>query len=361
MIKDFPLTKKLLSNFFRIAAFSGLSLMVLSGCGEKVQPTSKDGKTIVRLGYFPNVTHAQPLIGVPRGDYQKAVGDQIQLDSRTFNAGPSVIEAIFAGELDIAYIGPSPTLNGFIKSKGEEVRVVAGAASNGTLIVANKNSGITKLEELRGKRVATPQLGNTQDIAARDYLINVLGVTLKDRGGDTEIIPLANPSIETSFVKGELDAAWVPEPWGSRLIDKGEGILIAEEKDLWPNKTFLLTNIIARKKFLEENPEVVVNLLKAHVQISKELQDNPVLFEKAVQEELKRLTSQELPLSVISGAFKYTQFTWDTHPETFQGFFEKAKKLKFITDDKLDLGKLIDSSFLDKALQSSSNQPATAN
>lgn len=338
---------------FSTALLSSIIVFGAVGCAKKEQPKSADGKPIVRLGYFPNITHAQPLIGVPRGDYQKALGDEAKLEARTFNAGPSVIEAIFASGLDIAYIGPSPTLNGFIKSKGEEVRVIGGAAANGTLIVANKNSGITKLEDLKGKKVATPQLGNTQDIAARDYLINTLGVTLKDRGGDTEIIPLANPSIETSFLKGELDAAWVPEPWGSRLIDKGAGVLVAEEKDLWPEHTFLLTNIIARKKFLEEHPDLVVKILKAHIGITKELAQDSAKFEGAVHDELKRLTSQELPKSVISSAFQYTQFTWDPNPATFQGYFEKGKKLKFIEADSLDIDKLIDKTYLKDAIKAS--------
>ena len=235
--------------------FSYIAATVLVTAGVYVAHGADEN--VVRLGYFPNVTHAQAVIGVQRGDFQKAIGPDVKLETSTYNAGPSVIEAVFAGHLDIAYVGPSPIINGFIQSKGEEVRVIAGAAFNGVLIVGNKQRNFTKLEDLKGKTIASPQLGNTQDISAKDFVVSYLKTELKDRGGDTEVTPISNPDIENLFAKNQLDAAWVPEPWGSRLISKGLANLIAEEKDLWPAKKFALTNVIVRKEFLDKHPDLV--------------------------------------------------------------------------------------------------------
>lgn len=300
----------------------------------------------VRLGYFPNVTHAQAVVGVARGDFQKALGSNVKLETSTYNAGPSIIEAIYAGHLDIAYVGPSPTINGFTQSKGEEVRVIAGAAANGVLVVGSAKRGITRLDQLRGKKIATPQLGNTQDISAKAYVVENLKTNLRERGGDTEVIPIQNPDIEILFEKDQLDAAWVPEPWGSRLIDKGLATLITEEKDLWPNKQFALTNVIARREFLEMNPELVKQILTAHVQVTNELRKDPNSFDDTINSELKRLTGKELSPAVIKGSFKHTEFTTDPSKESFASFFEKGKKLNLIKAESLDLDKLIDTRIL---------------
>lgn len=317
-------------------------------------------KNEVRLGYFPNITHAQALIGVARGDFKKALGTDADLKTMTFNAGPSVIEAIFAGHLDIAYVGPSPTLNGFMQSKGEEIRVIAGAAENGVLVVGNAKRGFKSLQELRGKKIASPQLGNTQDISAKYFVVHDLKSNLKERGGDTEVIPIQNPDIEILFAKDQLDAAWVPEPWGSRLVNNGLGNIIGEEKDLWPSKRFTLTNIIARKKFLEEHPDLIEKILEAHATITHELQQSPMQFTTIINQELKRLTTKDLPQAVIEGSLKHVAFTTDPSPESFSRFFDMGRELKFIRDDKLDLTKLIDSRLLQQAVKKVGNDNGTS-
>jgi NitT/TauT family transport system substrate-binding protein len=338
--------------------FSHLSLVAtaiisLVACSGEKGATSENGsgkaesaKTTVRIGYFPNVTHAQAVIGIARGDFQKAFGNNVKVEPTTFNAGPSVIEAIFAGHLDIAYVGPSPIINGFIKSKGDEVRVIAGAALNGVLVVGSKQRNITKLEDLRGKTIASPQMGNTQDISAKDFVVTHLKTDLKERGGDTDVTPISNPDIENLFAKNQLDAAWVPEPWGSRLVSKGYGVLITEEKDLWPSKQFALTNVIARREFLEKQPELVKKFLAAHVQLTSELQGNAAAFAVDLNKELKRLTGKDLPADVMQSSLKYTQFTTDPSAESFQAFFQKGKDLKLLKGDTLDLNKLVDTRLL---------------
>ena len=215
----------------------------LPGCGGPVTtapapapaPGHKAPPAQVRLGYFANVTHAQALLGVARGDFQKALGN-VPLKTMVFNAGPSAVEAFFAGELDLTYIGPSPAINAYVKSKGQAVRIISGAAANGVVIVARKDSGITRLEDLAGKRIATPQYGNTQDVSARHYVLNVLRQTLREQGGSTQIQPIANAEQLGLFKSGQLEAAWVPEPWGARLVHEAGGVIIEEEKNLWPQE-----------------------------------------------------------------------------------------------------------------------------
>ncbi|MEI7635240.1 MAG: ABC transporter substrate-binding protein [bacterium] len=307
---------------------------------------------VVRLGYFPNVTHAQAVIGVQRGDFQAALGTEVKLETSTYNAGPSVIEAIFAGHLDMAYVGPSPTINGFIQSKGEEIRVVAGSAANGVLVVGNSKRGISKLEQLRGKKIATPQLGNTQDISAKYFVVHTLKSSLKEKGGETEVIPINNPDIEILFEKDQVDAAWVPEPWGSRLIANRLGALIAEEKDLWPEKKFVQTNIIARRRFLEDHPELVKKILCAHVKLTNEMRQDSARHADDLNNSLKRLTGKNIPRDVIVSALGYVEFTTDPVAQSYQSFYEKGRELKLLRGDALDLGKLIDTRLLNEVVAS---------
>lgn len=334
--------------------------MIFSACSRQPELGKNNEPVEFRLGYFPNVTHAQALIGTNRGDFQKVLGEDMKLTPHTFNAGPSLIEALYAGHIDVAYIGPSPTLNGFQQSEGEEVRLVAGSAVNGVLLIGNKKRNITTIEQLKGGRVATPQIGNTQDISAKYFLANKLGVKLKEQGGDTELFSMANPDIETLFMKDQIDAAWVPEPWGSRIIDSGLATLILEEKELWPEKAFPITNIIARADFLEKHPQVVTRFLQAHVHITSELQHDPQAFADEINAELKRLTSKELPESVIAGALRYTSFDYKIMRDAYQQSFDMAKSLKMIKGDTLDLDKLIVEGPLNKALEAVKDQPATS-
>ncbi|MCX7718529.1 MAG: ABC transporter substrate-binding protein [Candidatus Sumerlaeaceae bacterium] len=336
-----------------LMAVIGLCALMFSGCsrsGDSSPATAPRG-TVLRLGYFPNVSHAQALLGVARGDFARALGDGTELQTSVFNAGPSVIEALYANRLDIAYIGPAPAINGFIRSRGEEVRVIAGAVENGVLIVANKNRNIPSLEALRGKTIAVPQIGNTQDISARAFVIETLKTRLKDNGGDTQVIPIPNPDIETLMSKDQLDAAWVPEPWGSRLVASGLGTVVAHERDLWPEKRFSLTCVIARRKFLEENPELVRRFLEAHVALTRDLQADRQQYAHTINEQLKRLTGKTLADEVIAGALRNVEFSVEPDVRTFDTYFSKGRLLGIFPGDTLDTGKLIDRQPLDAVLK----------
>lgn len=312
----------------------------LAGCSRE-PAIGKDGNPVeMRVGYFPNVTHAQALIGISRGDFQDAVGPGTKVTAQTFNAGPSAIEAVYAGHVDIAYVGPAPVLNGFIQSKGEEVRVVSGSATNGVTVVGNKSRGITKLEQLKGGRIATPQYGNTQDISAKYFLTKLLGAKLKSKGGETDLFPISNPDIETLFVKDEIDGAWVPEPWGSRLIVRDLVNPIIEEKELWPEKSFAMTSVIARRKFLENHPGLVSKFLQAHIRLTQELKQDAQRFVKPINSELKRLTTKALPEEVVSGALAKTGFDVDPSVESYVQYFQMGKSVGIIKIEKLDTEKL---------------------
>ena len=198
------------------AALAATIMVVISACATtSTSTTSNSGpttSTTVRLAYFPNFTHAVGLIGVARGTFQKAIGDNNQLDVKPFNAGPALIEALLAGEIDLGYVGPNPAINGYVKSKGEALRIIAGASSGGALFVVRPEANIKTAKDLDGKAFATPQLGGTQDVALR-YYIQQNGLKTADKGGTVKITPTQNPDILTLFKQGKIDGAWVLEPF----------------------------------------------------------------------------------------------------------------------------------------------------
>src|SRR6185312_11442085 len=191
-------------------------------------------KKVLRLGYFPNINHAQAVIGIGNGDFQKALGNNIEIKRFVFNAGPSAIEALFAKQIDATYVGPNPAINGYIVSGGKNVKIVAGASSGGAVFVVRNDSGIQSPKDFAGKKFASPQLGNTQDVALRKYLLDN-GYQTKEHGGKLEVVPAKNADILTLLLKKQVDGAWVPEPWGERFIKEANSRLFLDERDLWPD------------------------------------------------------------------------------------------------------------------------------
>src|ERR1035438_5998984 len=218
-----------------------LLVILLAGRAASAQPEGK----VLRLGYFPNLTHAQALYARSTGAFEK-VGARIQWAA--FNAGPTAIEALFTDAVDATFVGPSPTINGYIKSKGDKFVVVAGSASGGAGLVVRGDSGITTAKDFGGKVIATPQLGNTQDIAARVWL-SEQGYRLRERGGNVALVALSNADQLTMFKKREIDGAWTVEPWLARLEVEGGGTVFLEEKSLWPGGRYSTTHLIVNKVF----------------------------------------------------------------------------------------------------------------
>jgi NitT/TauT family transport system substrate-binding protein len=327
--------------FFLLVAFLSMVCTNAADAQPKpVIPPASPAATGVRLGYFANVTHAQAVLGVDSGELATALLPT-KLMTRTFNAGPSLVEALFAGEIDVGYVGPSPAVNAFLQSRGQGIRVIAGAAADGVVIVARAGSGITKLEDLKGKRIATPQLGNTQDISARHYLIKTLGQASADN-----IIPIANAEQTSMMARGQIDAAWAVEPWGARLVAEAGGTIIAEEKSLWPNKTFNLTLIVVSPDFLTKHPDAVRKILEVHRSWTKRLNSDAGKHVPELAAALEKLTSKKLSESIIADAISRVRFTDEPLPESISTFAQWAYDLH-LAKGVPDVKALVDASILE--------------
>ena len=289
-------------------ALAVLASLALLGAGAacSTKPSSAEGSDTLRLGYFANVTHATALAGVERGTFAAKVG---KLETQVFNAGPAAVEAIFAGAIDATYIGPNPAINAYVKSKGEAVRIVAGATSGGAQLVVKP--GIKTAQDLRGKTLATPQLGNTQDVALRAWLAKNGLKTDPQKGGDVTIAPQENAQTLELFKSGEIAGAWVPEPWASRLVLDGGGEVLLDEKSLWPDGKFVTTHLVVATKFLEANPVAVKHLLEAHVETTQWIAENPADAKTVVNAALEKLTTKKLAPAVLDRAFANLDITYD--------------------------------------------------
>jgi len=336
---------------FRLSSFLLTTLaIILCGCA------SAPSSNIIRIGYFPNITHAQAVIGIADGTFARALGDGVKIDAKVFNAGPSAIEALFAGQLDLAYIGPNPAINGYVKSKGEALRIIAGATSGGAVLVVRADAGITSPADFRGKKIATPQLGNTQDVAARAWLMQQ-GFKLKEQGGDTQVIPIANPDILTLFQKKEIDAAWVPEPWGARLVQQANGKIFLDERELWQGGKFVTAHVIVSTKFLKANPELVKKFLAAHVELTQRINADPASAKQKLNAEIERLTGAALPTAILDDAWTRQTITYDPIRASLFGSADAAFKLGFLGDTMPNLDGIYDLTLLNEVLREKNLPP----
>ena len=313
-----------------IGLWAAAWLAVAGGCDRR-DPTAV---APVRLGYFPNVTHAQAVLAVANGDFARAVGPA-RFTAQPFNAGPSLIEALWAGQIDVGYVGPGPVITAWARSRGQGIRVVSGAAADGVLIVARAGSGINTMADLKGRRLATPQHGNTQDIAARHYLSAVLGQADTDN-----VLAIPNADQASTMARGKIDAAWVPEPWASALQRSAGATVIGAEKDLWPAKTFALTVIVTTPEYLAAHRDVVEKLLAVHRDWTAKLSADPAKYAQPLDDALAELSKHRLPAGVVADSLKNVKFTDDPSPATFEADAQWAFDLGF-AKDKPDLSGLI--------------------
>src|SRR5438270_9327670 len=260
----------------RIVGLFVLLALALAGCGSQSSAgsSSSSGPVTLNLAYFPNVTHAVALVGVARGTFQQELGSNVKLKTNIFNAGPAEIEALFAGDIDIGYVGPSPAINGFVQSHGQALRIIAGAASGGASLVVRPAANIKSAKDLSGKKIADPQLGGTQDVSLRYYL-KQNGLTPQDKGGNVQIVPTDNSTTLTLFKQGKIDAAWVPEPYATRLVVEDGGTRLIDERTLWPDGKFITTEVVVRTAFLNQHSDVVNKFLQAHVDTVQYIVSNP--------------------------------------------------------------------------------------
>ena len=329
-----------------------LILFALSACGGPAPASTGDAAVTMRVGYFPNITHSQALIGTARGDFAEALGPDVTLDTKVFNAGPSVIEAIFANQLDLAYIGPNPAINGYQKSSGEALRIVSGATSGGASLIVRPAANIGTAADLDGKKLATPQMGNTQDIALRAYL-GTQGLKPVENGGTVQVIPIDNPQILDLFRQGRIDGAWVPEPWATRLVVEGGGRVFLDERDLWPNGEFVTAHVIVSTPFLEKHPDLVKAWLETHVDITAWANANPDQAKALVNEEIARLTGKALPVEVIDGAWSRLRLTNDPIAPSLFTSADHAYAAGFLKEQP-DLQGIYDLGLLNEVLRAKS-------
>jgi NitT/TauT family transport system substrate-binding protein len=280
-------------------------------------------------------------VGTGNGAFEKALGPGVKIEEQVFTAGPSEIEAVFGNQVDIGYIGPGPAVNGFLKSHGSALTVIAGASSGGSALVVRNDSGITDVKGLAGKRVAVPQTGGTQDISLR-HALQTAGLKSTDQGGNVTVLPNAPADTLTLFVKKELDAAWITEPWVARLVKEGNGKVLHDERDLWPDRKFATTVVIVRTKFLKEHPDLVTKFLQAHVETVEWINGHKAEASTIVAARLKLLAGKALPEDVLKASFERTDFTYDPLQESVLTFADWSKGLGYLREDRSALNKLID-------------------
>ncbi|AKI99617.1 NitT/TauT family transport system substrate-binding protein [Archangium gephyra] len=333
---------------FLVVALSALCLAA-GGCKKEQsgEGSAKQGvkeQKPLRMGFFPNITHGQALVGNASGAFQQAVPG---IEMKMFNAGPAAMEALSSGSLDVSYVGTGPAINTFLKG-GRELRVIAAAADSGAVLVTKT---ARTPAELKGKTLGTPQLGNTQDIALRHWL----GQQGMKVGQDVTVTPLSNPDILGLFLNGRIEGAWVPEPWGARMVAEGGGHILLDERDLWPERRFHTTVLVTTQKTLKERPEQLKQLLRAHVELTRQWQQQPEVFVSRVNEAFGKVTGHPISEPVLKDAFSRLQPALEVNPGQLQQAAEHARQLGFISSS--DLSGLVDDSLL-REVMSAQAQPA---
>jgi len=329
----------------------GLALLALA-CSQG-EPDAPVPSSALRLGYFANVTHAPALIALDRGLLAEALGPDVALEPHAFNAGPEAVEALFSGALDATYIGPNPAINAFARSRGEAIRIVAGCTSGGAALVVAPS--IASPEALRGRKLATPQLGNTQDVALRSWLKGQgLSATLEG-AGDVAVVPQANAQTLETFRAGEIQGAWVPEPWASRLVLEAGATVLVDERSLWPDGRFVTTHLIVRTAFLREHPELVERLLRAHLAAVDFANASPAEARALANAAIARVTGQAIAAPVLERAWGSLAFTVDPIAASLRKSAADATAVGLL--DPVDLDGIYDLGPLDAILAAAGRPP----
>ncbi len=321
-----------------------------------ITPPLAARKTVIRVGHFPNVTHAQAVIGHAlsrqgRGIFENSLGPDVEVQWFVYNAGPSAMEGIFAGTLDLSYVGPNPAINAHLRSEGKDIRIVAGACSGGAALVVHADGHIKADSDFRRRRIGTPQLGNTQDVAARAWLRSK-GLNVRLTGGDALVIPTANPEQLALFRKGDLDAVWTVEPWVSRLVLEAGGRVYLEESSLWPatRGRYVTTHLVASARFLGEKPALAKAWIAAHVELTRWIREHEQEAKRLLTVELKTETGRSLPSEVLDRAWSKLELTYDPVRESLLKSADDAWRLGFLKTPP-DLSRIYDLRLLNGTLR----------
>jgi len=305
----------------------GVTLIFIVGIMVNSDETTHENK--IRVAYFPNINHAVPIIGMEKGTFENLIGTNTVIEPVLFDAGPQVIESIFAGSIDIAYVGPGPAINGFLKSENHNVKILSGAASSGVSFIVHPNSKINSVADFEGKRIAAPQIGNTQDISLRNYL-SENGLKPAEKGGSVIVLNISNPDIYTLFAKGDIDAAWVSEPTATILVQQLNGTRLFNEEDLWPENKFASVLLIAREEYVKQNPEVINKWLEAHQQTVNWINSNPEQTRIIFIQFMKKETGKSLPDKLVDEALSNLEITSDPIVSSIHTFAKRADSLGYL-------------------------------
>ena len=331
-------------------------LLVVCGvaCGSS-SSFSDQGPLTIRLGYFPNLTHAPALVGLKQGMFAKQLGNEVTIETHTFNAGGDAVTAILSGSIDMSFMGPNPTTNAFAQSHGEAVRVISGATAGGALLVVR--ASITSPDQLRGKKIADPQLGGTQDVALRWYLKNQGYNVDKLGGGDVSVLPQDNSLTLNAFKQGHIDGAWVPEPWASRLVVEGGGHVLVDERDLWPGGKFVTTDLVVATQFLHDHSKRVKQFLKGLYGTVQFLVASPSDSQSVANASVAEITGKQLAAGVVAAAWPHMAFTLDPLAATLKTSADHAHSLGLLSN--VDLKGLYDLTLLNEVLSEQGQPPVS--
>lgn len=330
-------------------AVLALTLAACAGAAASSSGTSDDAAAepvTLRLGYLPNLTHAPAVVGVREGILADALGPGVALQTSTFNSGTEVVTGLFSGALDASYIGPGPAINAWHQSEGAAIRIIAGSTSGGVALVVR--DGIESAEDLAGTTIATPALGNTQDVAARAWLAEEGLETTMEGGGDVQVLPQSNAQTLETFASGAIDGAWVPEPWGTRMVREAGGTVLLDEREHWEGGEFVTAHLVVAAEFLAEHPDVVADLLRGHVAAVDRITADPERAQEETNEGLLELVGQRLGPETIAGAWENLTFTVDPIPGSLAGAAEDAAEVGLL--DPVDLAGIYDLSLLNDVL-----------
>ena len=346
-------------------ALRGAAMLALSTALAAMSPACGSRKvdpTVLRVGYFPSVTHVVALSAIGRRSFEAALSPiGARVEWKAFSAGPEAMEALFAGALDVCYVGPGPAEIAFLRSRGEALSIVAGASSGGAALVvrgADPTRGKKSIEsaaDLRGTTLATPQLGNTQDVALRSWLLD-RGMRTTEQGGEVRVMPLASSSVPALMKRGDVDGAWVPEPWVTILIAKAGAHLLVDERTLWPGERFPTVVLVAARPAIEKKRELVARFVAAHVAEVAWVVSHRDEARALAGAHIKEATGKALPDEILKPALAAIEPTLDPMEPALATMAEHARRLGYLPPGSIE--KLVDRSFLDAAARTGQSVPA---
>ena len=321
----------------KIAYLIGVAVVIvgiLSAIG--FNQSSMDSEDKIRVAFFPSIIHAVPIVGIENQTFANNLDNDMEIEIKVFDSGPQVIESIFSNSVDVAYVGPGPVINGFLKSDGNDLKILAGAANGGASFVIQKESGLDSIDNFSGKRVAAPQISNTQDVSLRHYL-SENGLKPAEKGGDVFVLNISNPDIYTLFAKGDIDGAWVPEPWATMLVEELDGVRLFDENQIWPENQFSSVLLIGRADYIEKNPVIVKKWIEANEKTVEWINQHPKESKELYNDFMKDHMGKTLPEKIVETSFSHIIITSEPLENSIYTFAERANSLGYLGRDGYSL------------------------